>query len=163
MHASPAFLLSLAILAVWSPPTRAEVYIRVPFVTIRVGRPAPVAPPVGVPLPPPTAPSAPVAPGTPPPVPVEPLPPSPVPAVVPAPISRAPTLSEFAASFRPVPGRFEVVMEHPVTHLPVQVCFTLPPGTPRRVRVHRREIEFVYAHCRVEIRFLHNGTVRVRT
>lgn len=74
---------------------------------------------------------------------------------------RPPTHAEFARQFQPAPGRYEVVLLHPFTHCPVQVCFTLPPGCPKKVRVERRELEFDYGRCEVEIRFYRNGTARV--
>jgi hypothetical protein len=168
----PLLICSLPALAGLTAPARAEVYVRVPFVTVQVGRPVgevyvrvpfvtvrvsrpvPAAPPA-VPA---AEPGAPFAPGDPPPVPLEPVtgPAVPVPAV------RAPTVAEFAASFRPLPGRYDVVVRHPATGLPVKVCFTLPPGSPRKVRVHRQKLEFVYPRHTVVIRFLRDGSVRVR-
>ena len=161
----PASLLTLAALAGTTATARADVFIRVPFVTIRVGRPLPVMP-ASAPLYRP--PVAPADFGAPPPVPgpdVPLPPPRTVGPVVPppaAPAARAPTLSEFAASFRPLPGSYKVVLQHPVTCAPVEVCFTLPPGCPRRVRVRPRELDFVYPGHTVAVRFVHNGTVRVR-
>src|SRR5262245_27841466 len=82
--------------------------------------------------------------------------------VLPAPTPvRPPTHAEFARSFQPLPGRYEVVLLHPFTHCPVQVCFTLPPGCPKKVRVERRELEFDYGRREVEIRFYRDGGVRV--
>ena len=101
--------------------------------------------------------------GEPPPVPVPDVtPPPPVVTQPPVTVARAPTLSEFATSFRPLPGPYKVVLQHPVTCAPVEVCFTLPPGCPRKVRVRPRELDFVYPGQTVAIRFVHNGTVRVR-
>ena len=98
-----------------------------------------------------------------PPIPVDPpqaVPTLPPPAVLPV---RPMTLSEFASAVKPVPGRYEVVLQHPKTRCPVKVCFNLPPGCIRKVRVNSRRIEFVYARQRdVVIRFLRNGTVLVR-
>lgn len=96
--------------------------------------------------------------------------PAPAPVAVPADASvllpaptpvRPPTNAEFARHFQPLPGRYEVVLLHPFTHCPVQVCFTLPPGCPKRVRVERRELEFDYGRREVEIRFYRNGGTRV--
>jgi hypothetical protein len=138
---------------------RADVVVVTPFVTVRVARPArplpaaPVAPSV-------EAPGLPPAPGEPPPV---PIPAVPVPAVeVPAVAARAPTLAEFAAAFKPAPGTYKVVVQHPCTGCPVEVCFTLPPGCPRKVRVHKRMLDFDYGRHDVRIRFLADGGVRVR-
>jgi hypothetical protein len=86
--------------------------------------------------------------------------PAPTPLPVPTPL-RPPTHAEFARHFQPLPGNYEVVLLHPFTHCPVQVCFTLPPGCPKKVRVERRELEFDYGRCEVEIRFYRNGSVRV--
>jgi hypothetical protein len=159
---------SLLALAATAVPARAEVFVQTPWACIRVGRPAPtrvvVQTPwvtVGVsPSAPAAAPAAPPAaepvyvPGAPPPVPL-PIPVDTAPA-------GAPTLSEFAATFRPKGGRFEVDVVHPATGRPVRVSFTLPEGTPRRVKVHRREVDFDYGGKQVSIRFLRGGEVRVR-
>lgn len=82
------------------------------------------------------------------------------PAIVPV---RPITVSEFAASFKPLPGRYEVLLIHPKTCCPVKVCFTLPPGCIRKVAVNGHKVAFVYK-CQhdVVIRFLHNGNVWVR-
>jgi hypothetical protein len=75
---------------------------------------------------------------------------------------RALTLDEFARSFQPLPGRYEVVLVHPLTGCPVNVCFALPPGCPKKVRVHRRQLEFDYGRHDVVIHFERNGDVRVK-
>jgi hypothetical protein len=109
------------------------------------------------------APPLPSVPGTlpPSPQPVPDLPPAVVPPVA-VPI-RPLTVGEFAASFKPLPGKYEVLLVHPKTGCPVKVCFTLPPGCIRRVRVNGHKIEFVYKCQRdVVIRFLHGGKVWVR-
>lgn len=73
------------------------------------------------------------------------------------------TVSEFVASFKPLPGKYEVILIHPKTGCPVKVCFTLPPGCLRKVRCTRHKIVFDYkCQCNVVIRFLHSGKVRVR-
>jgi hypothetical protein len=90
----------------------------------------------------------------------QPMPEPPPPVVVPV---RPLTVNEFAASFKPLPGTYEVLLIHPKTGCPVKVCFTLPPGCIRKVRVNGHKIEFVYKCQRdVVIRFLHNGKVWVR-
>src|SRR6266852_1682093 len=135
---------------------RADVFIRVPFVTVHVGGPGrvvvnpPVAPPIiiGQPID--------VPPVVPPPRVIETQPAAPV--VV---VQRAPTLDEFAKSFQPAPGKYEVTIQHPVTCEPVKVCFTLPEGCPKKVRVHPREIDFDYGKTDVSIRFIRDGRVRV--
>ncbi|MBY0522414.1 MAG: hypothetical protein K2R98_03410 [Gemmataceae bacterium] len=62
------------------------------------------------------------------------------------------TLAEFAASFRPAPGTYQVVFLNPVTKCATPVTFTLPPGCPK-VCVSRREITFDYGKCEVHVRF----------
>jgi hypothetical protein len=105
---------------------------------------------------------APVAPPPPPgtlPLP-QPIPAPPPPAIIPV---RPLTVDEFVASFRPLPGTYEVLLIHPKTCCPVKVCFTLPPGCIRKVRVTGHKIEFVYKCQRnVVIWFLHRGKVWVR-
>ena len=162
-------IASLLILTVTAAPARAQVFVQTPWASVRVGPPGPsrvlvqtpwatIAVPVQLqgarsPAPPPS--SEPVyIPGAPPPV--------PVPVPVEAPATRVPTLGEFAASFQPKGGRYEVEIEHPATGRPVRVSFTLPDGAPRRVKVHRRELDFEYAGRQVSIRFLRDGEVRVR-
>ena len=48
-----------------------------------------------------------------------------------------------------------------MTCQPVKVCFTLPEGCPRKVKVHAREITFDYGRTDVSIRFIRDGRVRV--
>jgi hypothetical protein len=140
-----------------STTARADVFIRVPFVTVRVGNPGPVIvnPPV----------TGPIVIGQPidvPPVVVQPpriiVNEAPPPVVV---ATRAPTLDEFAKTFKPQPGKYEVVIQHPVTCDPVKVCFTLPEGCPKKVHVRAREIDFDYGRTEVSIRFIRDGRVRV--
>jgi hypothetical protein len=75
------------------------------------------------------------------------------------PVSEAPvvvqpvTLGDFAASFKPAPGKYEVLFVNPVTGCPTPVCFTLPAGCVKCVKVARRQITFVYGNCQVSIRF----------
>ncbi len=110
------------------------------------------------------APSIPAVPDSPPlPQTVPELPP---PAIVPAPAIvpvRPLTVSEFVSSFKPLPGKYEVLLIHPKTGCPVKVCFALPPGCVRKVRVNGHKIVFDYK-CQhdVVIRFLHSGKVWVR-
>jgi hypothetical protein len=84
----------------------------------------------------------------------------PVPGVVPA--AAVPTLAQFAAAFKPLPGRYEVTLLHPATGQPVTVNFTLPPGAPRKVRVHRYRLAFDYGRHDVVLVFRRDGSVRVR-
>lgn len=88
--------------------------------------------------------------------------PSPVPEPAPASLASRPvTIEEFAASFQPAPGDYQVVFLHPRTHAPVTVCFTLPPGSPRKICVQRRDLVFDYGRNEVRIRFLLLGRTRV--
>ncbi len=89
------------------------------------------------------------------------LPPTGTPPVV-IPV-RPMTVNEFVAAFKPLPGKYEVLLIHPKTGVPVKVHFALPPGCIRTVRVTAHKIAFVYAgRCDVVIRFLHSGKVWVR-
>jgi hypothetical protein len=74
-----------------------------------------------------------------------------------------PTLDAFAATFKPCPGTYEVLILHPRTHEPVKVTFSLPEGAPTRVRVTKRELDFDYGRHGVAIRFRINGTVTVKS
>jgi hypothetical protein len=104
-------------------------------------------------------------------VPLEVVPPDPVPEVVPpprpgraggfaAPAARYPTLAEFAGSFRPLPGTYEVTLIHPRTCCPVTICFTLPHGCPK-VKVNRDELRFDYGRYEVDIEFKKKGRVKI--
>jgi hypothetical protein len=70
------------------------------------------------------------------------------------------THQQFAAIFQPIPGTHKVVLLHPKTGRPVEVCFTLPPGCPK-VNVGKRYLEFEYDRLEVEIRFCCFGRVKV--
>lgn len=153
----------------------ADVRVRAPFVNVQVGRdryrPAPVvvARPVVAFQPAPPSPGLqpiPVErgyypPAPPPPqgyIPAIPAPQPQIAAYVPA---RPMTHREFASCFVPTCGTHEVWLIHPKTCQPVRVCFTLPAGTPRKVRVERNELEFDYGRREVEIRFKNDGSVKV--
>ena len=69
------------------------------------------------------------------------------------------THREFAASFRPVPGNYEVMMVHPYTRRPVKVCFSLPPGPIRCVDADRNELRFDYGSWELEVHFKRDGRV----
>jgi len=73
------------------------------------------------------------------------------------------TLEQFAGSFEPKPGNYEVTLRNPITGVPTLVRFTLPEGTPR-VLLRPREIEFDYGVGRfVRIHFDRGGaTVSTR-
>jgi hypothetical protein len=107
----------------------------------------------------------------PPPTPVPPVPPQEIqPAlpvsVVPTPPPMKPiTLAEFATSFKPVPGTYEITFLHPIKKCPVTVCFTLPAdcGCPK-ICVRKHTIEFDYGHHHdVRIHFRLCGKVSVVT
>jgi hypothetical protein len=111
-------------------------------------------PPVPVPMPVPM----PAPPGS-----IVPVPPNP--SAAPVVLTPAPPMShrEFARIFKPMPGRYEVMLIHPGSRRPVPVCFTLPDGCPR-VKVRHRELVFDYGHHHeVVIRFALGGRVRVVT
>lgn len=90
------------------------------------------------------------------------VPPTVVPPPAVAPL-RPMTIDEFAASFKPLPGRYEVLLIHPKKCCPVKVCFTLPCGCCCKMKVSKHAIRFVYK-CRrdVVIRFMLCGKVWVR-
>jgi hypothetical protein len=68
------------------------------------------------------------------------------------------TIEQFAKSFQPKEGNYEVTLVNPVTNQPTTVRFTLPEGAPRRVNVSRNEIEFSYGLRRfVRIQFDRDG------
>jgi hypothetical protein len=96
----------------------------------------------------------------PPPQPLPALPALPAPAIIPV---QPMSVGDFVASFKPLPGNYEVLLIHPKTCCPAKVCFTLPPGCLRCVRANGHKIVFVYK-CQhdVVIRFLHSGKVWVR-
>jgi hypothetical protein len=130
------------------------VYVRAPFV--RVAVPPRTPPPVVLPAP--TV----IEPGSPPLVPVE-VTRATVPAV--GAVVKAPTIDAFARSFKPDPdgGKYEVVVEHPCTCAPVKVCFSLPPGCPKRVVARKSELVIRYGLLRtVVIQFNRDGTYKVR-
>jgi hypothetical protein len=157
-----------------APPDAPGFAIHVPFFDLKIRHahrvavppplvPAPPPPPAApeLPAPRPVAPDAPGVPagGTPtlpPPAPLPTIPPPPVPGVV-----KALTLEEFAAAFQPCAGTHRVCLIHPRTGQPVDVEFTLPPGVPKKVRVHRRELEFDYGRQEVDVRFQLRGRVKV--
>jgi len=111
------------------------VWVRAPFVDIRVGGYVPVAP-----------------------LPIERMEPV-SPATPPLPV-RVQTLDEFATSFRPAAGNYEVTLQHSRTGTPVTVRFTLPAGEPK-IRVSRHEIDFDYGREDVRIRCQIGGRIRV--
>lgn len=92
-----------------------------------------------------------------------PTPPPPGPVVAGAPLA-VPTHYEFAKAFQPLPGEHRVVLLHPYTCCPVEVCFKLPCGLcPRRVCADRNDIEIQYGLIRqVKIQFYRDGSYKVK-
>jgi hypothetical protein len=84
----------------------------------------------------------------------------PAPPMVPA---RPITLAEFAATFKPAPGTYEIVFLHSRKKCPVTVCFTLPDCGCPKVCVGKHSITFDYGTKEVEIRFKLFGKVAVVT
>ena len=182
-HITRFWLPALAALVGLASTARAQVTIRVPFVSVQVGGgvyvrapfvrvavpgyygvpasgsyvvPTPVMPATEV-LPPPRAIGDPI------PVPIPQAGQTDFSVPVPLPRSTRPqTPQEFTESFKPAAGSYDVVLLHPVTNKPVQVNFTLPEGSARKVRTFPRQINFDYdGRHDVTIRFLADGRVRV--
>lgn len=57
---------------------------------------------------------------------------------------QATTLEAFSKSFQAKAGSYEITMLNPVTKQPNVVRFSLPEGSPKRVRVTSDSIEFIY-------------------
>ncbi len=173
-------LVTLAGLLLGTQTAQAEVFLRLPFIRVEVGGPGvyvhapfvnvwvPHDAPIYQAVPPPATPPPPVMP------PADNLPPpKPLPPpnnVIPPPALPAPaqtgqqTLAEFAKTFQPHAGHFDVTIVNPVNKQPTQVHFTLPEGSPRRVIVDRDEIEFRYSLRQwVRIQFDADGGVIVTT
>lgn len=99
----------------------------------------------------------------PPPV-ISPYVPAPFPTPAPVEAMPIPTHRQVAEALQPLPGKYRVVMIHPCTCRPVEVCFELPDRCAKFVRATSNEIEIRYGLCKfVKIRFYKNGDVRVRT
>lgn len=84
-------------------------------------------------------------------------------AVVPAQQAVLPGLMthyDFARTFVPAPGSYQVDLIHPRSGRPVHVSFNLPPGRPR-LRVGPSYVAFDYGQHEVEIRFRLFGRVTV--
>jgi hypothetical protein len=164
-----AVLPALLMMGLGAAPGRADVIVRVPFFSLVAGSPGyvPVAqvrvpglvyvqvrkasrvvppppPVVAAPVPPPEREA------------VQPPPPQPV-----LPAVQAVTVAEFARTFKPAPGTYEVYLVHPGKKCPVKVCFTLPEGCPKKVKVRPRQLVFDYGRHWVKIRFALGGKVRV--
>jgi hypothetical protein len=160
-------LLVLLVGGVGAAPSKADVIIRVPFFSLAVGSPRCAAPMVHVRvprrvdagvrralrrLPPQLAPVA--APDS---DAVQPPPPQPLPTA-----TKAVTLADFARTFKPAPGTHDVYLIHPRTKEPVKVSFTLPEGSPKKVKAHARRLVFDYGKRHwVKIHFVARGKVRV--
>lgn len=168
---------ALAAILALAAPAAADVYVRVPFVRVHVGGGVHVRAPfvnLYVPSTPRVyvMPQAQPAPAFEAPAP-EALPePKKTPRTQPKPVDVNPddappapaepqpvlTLEQFAKSFQPKAGNYEVTLLNPVTRAATTVRFTLPEGAPRRVNSSRNEIEFEYGARRyVRIRFDRDG------
>jgi hypothetical protein len=170
------------------PAADAQVYVRAPLVRVQVGPgvgirapffrfylpdaygpPPPYYIPAPLYVPAAPLPGDPVLPTLPVPNAVQPTPAqTPPAAAIPAPpadlappapqTTAALTLEQFSKSFQAKAGAYEVELVNPLTRQPTRVRFTLPEGTPRRVRVARDEIEFIYGPRRfVRIEFDRDG------
>jgi hypothetical protein len=148
-------LLTLAGLAAWASPSSAQIVIRAPFVQVQVGGgvsvqapfvnintmpayPGYCAPPVII------VPAKQVRTPERAPAPASSASPADTSAPEPVTAPRPMTLGAFANTFKPREGSYEIVLLNPVTSAPTTVQFSLPAGTPRSIRVLRRELEFVY-------------------
>jgi hypothetical protein len=177
-----ALLPGLLALGCWvaaESVAHAQVFVRAPFVRVQVGPgvavrapfvnlyfpdygPAYVYPPgYVVPAPPLVAPPSPAV--LPAPTPIDPSAPLPKQQTdLPPPVAKQPaqvmTLAQFGKTFQPKPGSYEVELMNPVTNQPTTVRFMLPEGTPKRVQIRDREIEFRYGVLRfVRIEFDKDG------
>jgi hypothetical protein len=172
---------SRADVVVDTPPVRVQVgqsavFVRAPFVRVMVGRASSPAPSYSYSRIP--APKYDVS-GAPPSVPYSPVPPVTRSAeqqqqeqLLPQPqqqqqttVVQAMTLNEFARSFKPdcSGGKYEVVLVHPCTCKPVKVCFSLPPGNPKRIVVRKNQFVVRYGLCKVvTLQFNRDGSVSVR-
>lgn len=91
-----------------------------------------------------------------------PMPPPPPGVVVESPIF-IPNHFQFADAFKPLPGKYRVLVMHPCTCKPVEVCFNLPDRCAKYVKASKNEIEIRYGLCKyVKIRFYKDGDVSVR-
>jgi len=74
----------------------------------------------------------------------------------------APSHTEFASTFQPLPGQYQVLILHPFTGQPVTVSFRLPPSRGAyRIRATARYVEFDAPDHTVDIRFSRDGKVFV--
>jgi hypothetical protein len=158
-----AGLLASGVLLGFAETSRADFFLRVPFVRVHVNRGAGVlvgAGPVQVQTPARLEGAVPgvVVSESVPVVPADTLP-SPTPLVAPA-VGKAMTVEQFVECFKPQGGNYEVVLIHPKSGCPVKVCFALPPGCPTKVRWTKHVLEFDYGRDCVRIRFYHNGDVK---
>jgi len=160
-------LTSLGALLGAAGPAPAQVFVRVPFVRVAVDQPPPLErrgffPLIDVWSGPPPVVVVPVVPSPEPPLVAVPAVPAPEAPAVPAAPPAAPLSHyEFARTFQPAPGSYDVVLTHTRTLAPVRVSFTLPPGTPR-VRALPHALVFEYPNRQeVEVRFAVGGQVRV--
>jgi hypothetical protein len=68
---------------------------------------------------------------------------------------------DFAKSFVPAPGKYDVLFLHPVNGKPVSVLFQLPDGMPRKVQYVGHFLVFDYGRHKVDIHFQAGGKVTV--
>lgn len=162
------------------------VIVQTPFVNVQVVRPVPAPlvmppavgqlPPGYIPPPQTTTPTTPTGPSNPPGyippppglgLPTDPgLTPPPPPKTQltsskKQPVVAAPTLQQFASTFQAVPGRHQVVIQHPMTGQPVEARFRLPNAQLRRIMVYPTEVCYDYGRDQVWLRFKSNGKVYV--
>ncbi|GEM_PF-2815985 len=172
-------LTSLAVIMALAGPASAQVIVRVPFVRVQVGdgvhvrapfvnlfvpsgprvyvMPGAEAPPALVAPQPEALPFAPKKTPAPKPQPPAQIKPDDAPPA-PAGLERVLTMDQFTKGFQPKAGNYEVTMLNPVSNQATTVRFTLPEGTPRRVRVSGNQIEFDYGPRQyVRIRFDRDG------
>src|ERR1700730_8528593 len=159
----PVCFLALVGLCAGASPVQAQVFGRAPFVRVCVGRGVYVRAPFvtysngWVPAGPPVVvePQGQTVESLPPPQELPPQKVAPEKSAI-----RAMTLTEFANTFQPRGGNYEVLLINPVTKAAASVRFVLPEGTPRRVIVDPQGVEFVYSlrHF-VRIHFNADGVV----
>ena len=146
-------LLALTGLVAEAAPSRAQIFVRAPFVRVVVGPGVYVRAPF-VTYSAVVEPTAQVVEILPPP---QALPEKPAP---PAKVGKALSLNEFAKSFQPRGGTHDVLLINPLTQAATPVHFSLPEGMPRRVIVDPQGVEFGYGlrHF-VRIHFNTDGVV----
>ncbi len=75
-----------------------------------------------------------------------------------------PTHRQFAEALKPCCGKYRVLVIHPCTCQPVEICFELPDRCAKCVKASKDEIEVRYGLLSyVKIRFCKGGDVKVKT